>query len=583
MSDYPLFAGRYLLIKRLAVGGMGEIYLADEVLSDGTKRRLVVKRILRHMALDPMFVTMFTDEARVTKDLDHDNIVKVFEVGEAEGIYYITMEFLDGRDLAQVMGRAVKLGRSLGLNNALQVVHDIAAGAHYAHTFADSAGIPMNIVHRDLSPRNIMSTFDGRSKILDFGLAKARNQVNVTLPGKIKGTPSYLAPEQLSGKPVTPLTDTFALGTLLFELTTLRRLFRRGTTIDTMRAVKACVIPKPSTLVRRYPPAVEQIVLKALARHPEDRYGDAEQMRLAIETVMDQLGVQRESNSLGRTISQLFEEPSRELPLILDVATPDSSGGSTQADPPGTQFPIEASSIMEHRSNLPVHKTRFIGRDALLKAVGAAIDGTSNLVTLYGPPGTGKTRLALEFARSRIADYRRAGGVWFVEAEGLVSTVEVCAAVGGAMSVPLSDVGTTQDISENLGRALGGRGATLLMVDGVDRIVGDLSGTLNKWLAMAPELRLVVTTRRLMQLGGEHAVEVPPLALPKPGATANAPSTQLFIDRANLVRPAWKPSKQELQIVARLVNRLDGIPLAIELAASRMGDMEPARLLEQLA
>ncbi len=533
------------------------------------------------MAEDPMFVTMFTDEARIAGDLHHPNIVEVYDVGEAEGIYYITMEFLEGRDLAQVMGRAVKLGRSLGLGNAMQIVRDIAAGAHYAHVFEDQDGVPLNIVHRDLSPRNIMITFDGRCKILDFGLAKARNQVNVTLPGKIKGTPSYLAPEQLDGKPVTPSADIFALGTLLFELTTLRRLFRRGTTIDTMRAVKACHVPRPSTLVRRYPPAIEQIVLKALARDPAERYHTAKALLDSIDRVMDQLGVARRPAVLGRTVAGLFEDPSRELPLQL--ANPEASASSTQADPPAARFPIEASSVLEHRSNLPLHKTRFIGRNSLLKALGAAIDGTSRLVTLYGPPGTGKTRVAIEFARSRIQDYRRAGGVWIIEGEDIGTPIELCGAIGSALAVPLQGPESTNDVTDVVGRALSGRGEMLLVLDNVDRVARELGPLLTKWLEMTEELRFLVTTRELLRISEEHPVEVPPLALPTSAAdTDNSPSVLLFIDRAHAVKPEWKPTRRDKDVIRRLVNRLDGIPLAIELAASRIVDTTPSTLLDQL-
>ena len=198
MAEYPRFAERFELINQLAVGGMGEIFLAREEREDGA-RMVVVKRILQTYAGDDHFVQMFLDEARLAAKLDHPNIVKVFNVGRGDGRYYISMEFLDGFDLARVMTRAIQVGSGLGIANAVRMISGVAAGAHYAHTFAEPDGTPLQIVHRDLSPRNLMVTLTGGVKILDFGLAKAANQTHVTSPGKIKGTPSYLSPEQVDG------------------------------------------------------------------------------------------------------------------------------------------------------------------------------------------------------------------------------------------------------------------------------------------------------------------------------------------------------------------------------------------------
>jgi len=580
MADVPLFAEKYELVRRIAIGGMGEIYLALETRESGHQRQVVVKRILRNMAQDPMFVTMFTDEARVSEHLDHENIIRVHEIGQAEGIYYIAMEYLDGRDLSQVMARAIKLGRSIGLANAIQVVRDVAAGAHYAHIKCDDNGVPLGIVHRDLSPRNIMVTWDGQAKILDFGLAKAKTQVNVTLPGKIKGTPSYLAPEQLDGKPVSPSTDIFAMGTLLFELTTLRRLFRRGTTIDTMRAVKACQVPKPSTLVRRYPPAIETVVLRALARHPDDRYATSDELRNALDQLLESLGIENNPEQLGLTIRELFDQPTSIT--VPKLPNPDGSATSTQADEIAPRFPIEASSILLDRSNLPVHKNSFIGRAATLTKIAKAVDSGKRLLTMTGPPGTGKTRLAIEFARARVDHYRDHGGTWLCEVENISTMVDLCGLIGGVINAPLTSGGDTKDLLEELGCALKGRGRTMIVLDNVDRIVDQLDDPLVQLIKAAPETVFLLTTRELLRIDDETPIDVAPLGLPRPGKKPDSEAVTLFTERARQVNPAFKPTDEDLASAARIVQRLDGIPLAIELAAARLSEMSINALLGQL-
>ena len=578
-SDYPLFASKYLLRKKLAVGGMGEIYLADQIAGHDAPREVVVKRILRRHAQNPLFVDMFLDEARLCARLKHDNIVNVFEVGSAEGMYFITMEHLDGRDLSQIMTQAVKQSRPFGVGNTLQIVHDIAAGADYAHRYSE-AGVSLGIVHRDLSPRNLMVTFDGWAKILDFGLAKAATQTHMTLPGKIKGTPSYLAPEQLHGKPPTPLTDIFAMGTVLYEMTTLRRLFRRGTTLDTMRAVKACSIPPPSSLVHDYPLAVEAIVMKALARDPEDRYETAGHLRDALARVMGELGLGGRREIVGKSLRALFDTATSELPLMQDLAAADT----TIADGLAAHFPMEVSSVLRDQSNLPIHKTRFLGRGAQVAELAEAMMHGTRFISLYGPPGTGKTRLAVEVAFTQKETYRLEGGAWLCEVDGARTIDDACAEVGRTLRFQLPAGATGDTLIAAVADALSARGPTLLVLDGLDRLGQPMRGVLQTWLDKAAELHLIVTAREHFALPGGVDLDVLPLALPAGMADVeSSPAVLLFVDRARLMRPSWAPTDSEKAMVARIARRLDGIPLAIELAAGRMADLSPSELLDQLS
>ncbi|MEN9800586.1 MAG: hypothetical protein RL653_4283 [Pseudomonadota bacterium] len=275
--------GDYQLIKRLATGGMAQIYLARKQGPEGFSKFNVVKRILPHLSENEEFVKMFLDEARIAARLDHPNIVQIFDFGAADDTYFIAMEYIQGEDVRRVWKATEAAGKSIPVPLVCRIISDASAGLDFAHGYTDPSGLALNIVHRDVSPQNILVTFEGGVKVVDFGIAKAADQATVTRSGVLKGKYSYMSPEQAAGKRVDRRTDIFALGVVMYELLTGDRLFKRTNDILTLNAVSECDVRPPSSLVPSLPRDLDAIVMKALAKEPEDRYQEAGQLRLALE------------------------------------------------------------------------------------------------------------------------------------------------------------------------------------------------------------------------------------------------------------------------------------------------------------
>jgi serine/threonine protein kinase len=275
--------GQYELLRKLATGGMAQIYLARHHGIEGFERLCVVKRILPHLAENEDFVQMFLDEARIAARLSHTNIVQIYDLGEQDETYFIAMEYIHGEDLRRVWRRAESQGQPLPLPIILRIIADAASGLDYAHKRADQ-GRQLSIVHRDISPQNILVSFEGTVKVVDFGIAKAADKATHTRSGVLKGKYSYMSPEQAAGeRSVDARTDVFALGVVLYELLTGTRLFKRGSDVQTLQAVTSCEVTPPSQVNPRVPQSLDEVVQKALTRLPEDRYPDALALQLALE------------------------------------------------------------------------------------------------------------------------------------------------------------------------------------------------------------------------------------------------------------------------------------------------------------
>ncbi|QRK07749.1 serine/threonine protein kinase [Archangium violaceum] len=276
--------GKYQLLKRLAMGGMAQIYLARQRGPEGFEKLVVIKRILPHLAENAEFVRMFLAEARIAARLDHPNIVDIYDLGAQDDSYFIAMEYIHGEDLRRVWKRAERSGQLIPVPLVCRILIEACAGLDHAHKKVDSNGKPLNIVHRDISPQNILLTFEGRVKVVDFGIAKAADQASETRSGVLKGKYSYMSPEQASGqKKLDCRSDIFALGVVLYELLTGMRLFKRLNDMATLQAVAECRIQPPSQINPRVPKDLDAIVMKALARDPDDRYAEALQLQLALE------------------------------------------------------------------------------------------------------------------------------------------------------------------------------------------------------------------------------------------------------------------------------------------------------------
>jgi serine/threonine protein kinase len=275
--------GRYQIIGRLATGGMAEVYLAVSGEIPGFRTLTVVKRILPHLSSNNQFIRMFLDEARIASLLDHPNVVRIVEVGHDGDDYFLAMELVQGKPLSAVLRKAARERRPPSPALAAYIVSQAASGLAYAHGLTDGDGRPLGVVHRDVSPQNVLISFEGAIKMIDFGVARAYGRVAHTSPGGLKGKIDYMSPEQASAEEVDHRADVFALGIVLWEILTGKRLFRRETELATMRAIVDEPIPKPSELAN-VPPELEAIVMRALRKRRDARFATAGEMADALET-----------------------------------------------------------------------------------------------------------------------------------------------------------------------------------------------------------------------------------------------------------------------------------------------------------
>jgi serine/threonine protein kinase len=266
--------GRYRLLERRAIGGMAEVWRAEVDGPRGFHHTVVVKRLHRRFGDDPEFVAMLAREARLAARLRHPAIVQVLELGESGGEHLRAMEYVDGWDLHEIQRACARVGRRLPLAAVCHIVVELADALSYAHALTDEVGRLLEIVHRDLTPSNVMLTRLGQVKLLDFGVARARDEVtgDHTRSGVVKGTPAYMSPEQADGATVDHRSDLFSLGVLFHELLTGARLFKGDSDLDSLRRVRTAQVPSPSAIARDVPASVERVVLRLLERRAEERY-----------------------------------------------------------------------------------------------------------------------------------------------------------------------------------------------------------------------------------------------------------------------------------------------------------------------
>ena len=287
MQPAPLqILGHYTLLERVSVGGMAEVFRARDERESPPSRFLAVKRVLPGLAEDSAFLEMFVEEARLAVQLHHANICDIFELGQQGDLLYLVMEFIAGRDLLQVQRQLVGSGRVMSGAQAIHIVLELLAALDYAHRKADEAGRPLGLVHRDISPQNVMLSFEGEVKLLDFGIARAADSARKTRAGVLKGKFAYLSPEQAAGAPADQRSDLFAVGILLFELLTGTRLFHAASEFETLDRVRS--LQPPSVLVSQphLPPQLDAILARALAKAPADRFASAADFSLALRTLI---------------------------------------------------------------------------------------------------------------------------------------------------------------------------------------------------------------------------------------------------------------------------------------------------------
>ncbi|GAB5541726.1 MAG: hypothetical protein SangKO_014860 [Sandaracinaceae bacterium] len=297
---------RFDVLGRLATGGMADILLARQSLEGAGSRSVVIKVVRGEFAEDGEFAKMFLNEGRLAMRLSHPNICTVYECGRHEGRFYIAMEHVPGQTLRGLVVRLTRKKRRVPIPELLRIFSLVAEALHYAHRAKDSAGRPLRIVHRDVSPHNVMIRYDGIVKLLDFGVAKAERSEHSTEAGAVKGKFGYMSPEQAMGQPVDPRSDVFALGVCLFETLTGRRLFGRKTQYDTVKAILEEETPPPSTFRDDVPPGLDQIVTRALAKDPGQRYQRAEDFQHDLDHLLADMKEVVSAGRIGLLMEELF-------------------------------------------------------------------------------------------------------------------------------------------------------------------------------------------------------------------------------------------------------------------------------------
>jgi len=511
----------YEILAPLGAGGMGEVYRARDT---QLGRDVAVKVLSGKLATDPDSLDRFAQEARSAAALNHPNIVTIYSVGEENGAPYIAMELVEGRSLREVLREGVPPLRSTVVIAAQ--ITDALAALH-----------ERGIVHRDLKPENIIVSGAGLVKLLDFGLAKlavlgpAGASTRVTMPGALIGTAAYMSPEQAEGKPSDYRSDQFAVGALLYEMITGSRPFDRATVVETLAAILR-EDPVPISRFRRDVVApLVWAVERCLEKKPERRYAS--------------------SRDLARDMAALRDGLS------------------------------ESAAQLSAPARLPVSRSRLIGRERELSAVKEILlRAEVRVATLTGPGGTGKTRLALEVA-SALAG-RFAGRVWFVSFGSIFDPNLVATTIASELGIR---AGGSRSIETHLVEALQDAAESLIVLDNFEQVV-EAAPLVAELIKHSAKLKVLVTSRAPLRLYGEREIPVPPLstaALPSQPARAQSPAVALFIERAEAVRPDLVWSDENLKAAAEICARVDGLPLAIELAAARTKVLPPAAMLGRLA
>ncbi|RMG20180.1 MAG: serine/threonine protein kinase, partial [Deltaproteobacteria bacterium] len=361
--------GRYILERRIALGGMAEIFLARQEGPRGFSRRLVIKRILPHLADDPGFQAMFLDEARLAARLSHPNIVPIFDFGEVDGSFYLAMELVRGPDLRRLYNGAAVSRFPLSFAMTAKICAGVAEGLHYAHTLADEDGSPLHIVHRDISPSNVIVSIDGVPRILDFGIAKAASRSYKTQSGTIKGKFAYMPPEQIQGHAVDGRADLYALGVVLYQLVTGRTPFLGETDFDLMRAIVDEDPPPPRRFNADIPEALEAIILCALEKSPGDRFASGREMAAELERFVLAHGGPVSTFDIAEALARIAAVvPDLHGPVGTNPGHPArvaaGQAPSGQAAPGAGAGAGEAAALPEGATALLDAKTRVVGAEA---------------------------------------------------------------------------------------------------------------------------------------------------------------------------------------------------------------------------
>ena len=310
---------RYRVVEKLESGGMAEVFRAESEGLQGFRKQVAIKRVLPHLSSKKKFISMFLDEARLSAQLSHSNCVQVFDIGVGDNAFFIVMEFVDGANLKAILEHIKKHGRTFPVEAAVYISLELCKGLAYAHELTDSSGVPLHIVHRDMSPPNVLITKHGEIKIVDFGLAKANSQLERSEPGIIKGKFSYLSPEAAMAQEVDARTDVFAVGIILWEALAGQRLFLGETDFQTVKKVQTAAVPSISKINRKVPPELETIINRALAREPSQRYQTARSLGMDLSAFLFKYAVPVSTFDIGTLVQGAMKERQRSRPAQASI------------------------------------------------------------------------------------------------------------------------------------------------------------------------------------------------------------------------------------------------------------------------
>jgi predicted ATPase len=537
--------GRYRFLALLGEGGMGQVYLA---LDTRLGRKVAIKVLLPELTKNEALLHRFEQEARAASALNHPNILTIYDIGEIESLHFIATEYVQGETLGHRLSNS---------KMTLQETLDIATQVTGALAEAHRAGI----VHRDIKPANIMLRPDGNAKVIDFGLAKLverhassanyevlRMTMVNTEPGIAMGTPIYMSPEQLRGSQLDEQTDIFSFGVMLYQMISGKLPFRGSTQSEVIAAILTDE-PKPvSQYLPGVPSDLDQIVSKALQKTKEARYQEMKDLLFDLQALKRKLELGASSQNQTRRLEDTVRTP-----------------------PPES-----------HPDNLPIELTSFIGREAEIAAISKLLlQENTHLVTLTGTGGVGKTRLCLQVA-SHVAE-QFIDGVHFVPLASINDFELISAAMAQTLGVR-ETVG--YPLSTSLKEHLSGK-HTLMVFDNFEQVIAG-APLLTELLTACPRLKVLVTSRALLHLRGECEFEVPPLELPDLKSQSliedlsTCPAVLLFTERARAVSPSFVVTNENARAVAEICVRLDGLPLALELAAARVRILSPQAILGRL-
>ncbi len=520
--------GSYEILQRLGAGGMGEVYRAKDSRLD---REVAIKTLSLEGCSQSDALSRFEQEARSASALNHPNIVTIYELGRENGTRYIAMELVDGETV-----RSLLASGPISFRKLVAIAAQIADGLAKAHE--------TGLIHRDLKPENLMVSHDGTAKVLDFGLAKllkpnpgsSESSTSITERGTVVGTVGYMSPEQATGEELDFRSDQFSFGSVLYEMATGTPAFRKKTHAETMAAILRDEPERLGAKTLQAPAPFIWIVERCLAKDPKQRYASTRDLARDLAAVRDRLA----------------DVPARE------------------SEP--------------RRNNLPVQRTAFIGRERETADLRQLLSRTGvHLVTLTGPGGIGKTRLALQVA-GEMAD-QFPSGVCFVALSAIGERGLIASAI--AQAVGVNEAGNTSP-QENLMEYFGGLSQPMLLVlDNFEHLVS-AAPVIAQMLTAGPKLKVVVTSQSPLHIYGEHEFPVPPLAVPDPKSIpplevlSRLPAIELFVERAQAVKHQFVLTKENASAVAAICSRLDGLPLAIELAAARIKLLSPSAMLTRL-